>query len=49
MGDILFSIAETYNDKEEYDKALEYYERELSVWNDHPKEVSQTNTTCTCI
>ena len=39
MSEILFSLAETHSDKEEYDSALDYHMKELLIWSDHPNEV----------
>ena len=40
VSEILFSLAETHKDKEDYCKAIEFYKKELSIWADHPNEVT---------
>ena len=44
ISSVLFSLAETHCDRGEYKEALQYYERELTIWADHPIEVTNIIT-----
>ncbi|XP_039278880.1 tonsoku-like protein [Nilaparvata lugens] len=43
LSDILVSLAQTYKDVKDFDKAIEYYNRELTVWKDNPAEACNTS------